>query len=705
MAVIERDGGSNKFEEDLKAVEMMDKKGKILAAKLCSQQAAYVCKVFIEMLGMLVIDSIWKLVPIDSTFSLKDNNDYLECGETIQKMFMDSNVVSYSVSEYNGFFKEFADQGMPWVPGSRIGVSSSNVISYNFHSRSGKGVRIDIIDGFIKRPDERNETTRGTTGVLQHMQHRQPPRAKKFRRVQNFEYERKIGMPRKKHDKVGPTNNEKTYKGNRIIPDSHAPECDKQPPLVSTLKATAEQNVARFHFPGHNMGRAAPSSLTRLIGVQPFLHDFTPLPELDNLFAPKGPILNAQKEAARLFGAKETWFLVGGTTCGIQASVMATCSPGDTLILPRNCHISAFNSMVFSGVTPKYIIPDYDFDWDIPFGITPSQVEIAIKELAREGRKASAVFVTCPTYHGICTDLERIALLCHYHDIPLIVDEAHGAHLGFHQNLPPSALSQGADLVVQSTHKVLCSLSQSSMLHMSGKIVNRERVSQCLQSLQSTSPSYLLLASLDAARAQISENQETIFNKPVEIAMEAKSLIEKIDKITVLKSDDPLRITVGVYKLGISGYEADDILYDYGVVSELTGTSSVTFAVNLGTNRHDVLWLVSSLQHLSQLHNSTRLCKKIKNVCMQSYKINTKDSMRLSPREAFFASKTKVSYQESIGKVCGELICPYPPGIPLLIPGEVITAEALGYLVELKKNGGSISGAADPSLSFITICD
>ncbi|KAI3754802.1 hypothetical protein L1987_54593 [Smallanthus sonchifolius] len=271
-----------------------------------------------------------------------------------------------------------------------------------------------------------------------------------------------------------------TVKNNMAISDSQVSD---NPPLVSALKASANQKVSSFHFPGHNRGRAAPSSLTRLIGVQPFLHDLPELP-LDSLFAPEGPILGAQKQAAKLFGAKETWFLVGGTTCGIQASIMATCSPGDTLILPRNSHISAFSAMVLSGVVPKYIIPEYDFDWDIACGITPSQVEKAINELDTEGRKASAVLITSPTYHGICSDLEEICRL----------------------------------------------------FNPQGNIINRERICQCLQTLQSTSPSYLLLASLDAARAQISKKLETIFNKPVEIAMEAKSLIEKIPGIRFFNS-------------------------------------------------------------------------------------------------------------------------------------------------------------------------
>lgn len=181
---------------------------------------------------------------------------------------------------------------------------------------------------------------------------------------------------------LGNEQNKKTFKGKSSTvaedmngnPNSQKTQGDELPPLVSALKSSAQQNAASFHFPGHNRGRAAPSSLSQLIGERPFFHDLPELPELDNLFSPAGPILDAQKQAAKLFGASETWFLVGGTTCGIQAAVMATCSPGDYLILPRNSHISAISAMVLSGALPKYIIPEYDFDWDIAGGVTPSQV-------------------------------------------------------------------------------------------------------------------------------------------------------------------------------------------------------------------------------------------------------------------------------------------------------------------------------------------
>ena len=342
------------------------------------------------------------------------------------------------------------------------------------------------------------------------------------------------------------------------------------------------------------------------------------------------------------------------------------------------------------------------------------QVECAIKELEKDGRKAAAVFVTSPTYHGICSNLSEISRLCHSYKIPLIVDEAHGAHLGFHPLLPASALQQGADLAVQSTHKVLCSLTQSSMLHISGSLVDRERICRCLQTLQSTSPSYLLLASLDAARAQISENPEKIFSKALELAVEVTDLIKEIPGISILERQrfssfpaiDPLRLTIGVWQLGLSGYEADEILYrDYGVVSELVDTRSMTFAINLGTCREHTLRLVSGIKDLSATYIPTQGAEEERVENNSSHPPFVDSKMWLSPREAFFARKKRVSIKDSIGEICGELICPYPPGIPVMIPGEIVTQRALDYLLHVKTEGAVISGASDPLLSSMIVCN
>lgn len=354
------------------------------------------------------------------------------------------------------------------------------------------------------------------------------------------------------------------------------------------------------------------------------------------------------------------------------------------------------------------------------------QVEKAMKELGEEGKKAAAVFVTSPTYHGICSNITEISKLCHYHKIPLIVDEAHGAHLSFHPQLQQySALRQGADIVVQSTHKVLCSLSQSSMLHLStsdndNNLVDRDRLSKCLQTLQSTSPNHLLLASLDAATAQLKQNPDTLFIESVQLANETKRLVSNIPGITVLDSStfpdfrfiDPLRLTFGFWKLGLSGYEAHETLFNgLMVVCELVGTKSMTFPFNLGTCKEHVPRLVSAIKQVS----TSNLCngKSVKHSVLEPF---ADINISSSPRDAFFARKRKVSIKESLGKVCGELICPYPPGIPVIIPGELITTRALDYLVHIRSliSGADenptlasvvIRGASDPSLSSIVICD
>ncbi|KAK1642113.1 hypothetical protein QYE76_059918 [Lolium multiflorum] len=482
-------------------------------------------------------------------------------------------------------------------------------------------------------------------------------------------------------------------------------------PLVQALKSTAAQDVSCFHFPGHNRGKAAPSSLLNLIGTRAFSHDLPELPELDDLFYPRGVILDAQNQAAQLFGSSKTWFLVNGSTCGIQAAVMATCSPGDLLIVPRNCHISVISALVLSGAVPKYIVPEYNSEWDIAGGVTPSQVDRALKELEKDGEKIGAVLVTSPTYHGICSNVQGIVDVCHPLHIPVIVDEAHGAHFRFHDSFPSTAIEQGADLAVQSTHKVLSSLTQSSMLHMAGGLIDADKVSQCLQLLQSSSPSYLLLSSLDAARAQLSENMKS-FDETVAMALETDDQLRLIPGISVLDlssfvSDfpaiDPLRITLSASDLHLSGYEADDVFAEeHQIVSELVGTKAVTFAVNLGTRRQDVEKLVQCANHLSEKYFSANESR----VGKHSYIGSPLDkfSVKLTPREAFFTKKRRVCLEDSLGEICGELICPYPPGIPVLIPGEIVTQDSMSYLMNIRDQGITISGAADVELKSIMVC-
>ncbi|CAM0878068.1 unnamed protein product [Alopecurus aequalis] len=391
---------------------------------------------------------------------------------------------------------------------------------------------------------------------------------------------------------------------------------------------------------------------------------------------------------------------------------MATCSPGDYIIIPRNCHISVISALVLSGAVPKYIVPEYNSGWDVAGGITPPQVDRALKELQNDGKKIGAVLVTSPTYHGICSNVQGVVDVCHPFNIPVIVDEAHGAHFRFHDSFPSTAIEQGADLAVQSTHKVLSSLTQSSMLHMNGGLIDADKVSQCLQLLQSSSPSYLLLSSLDAARAQLSENA-SYFDEPVSMALETQDQLKIIPGISVLDlssfvSDfpaiDPLRITLSASDLHLSGYKADDILAEeHQITSELVGTQAVTLAINLGTRWQDVLNLVQAAKHLSEKYFSAKESRFRKHNYVRSPL--DKFSVKLTPREAFFTKKRTVHIEDSLGEICGELICPYPPGIPVLIPGEVVTHDSLSYLINVRDEGMSISGAADGDLNSIMVCN
>ncbi|PSN10822.1 lysine decarboxylase, partial [filamentous cyanobacterium CCP5] len=264
-----------------------------------------------------------------------------------------------------------------------------------------------------------------------------------------------------------------------------------QMPLLAAIAASAIRDHAPFYAPGHKQGRGAAARLKDLWGEAVFRADLPELPELDNLFAPEGPILEAQELAAAAFGAEQTWFLANGSSGGLEAAILAVCAPGDEIIVPRNAHQSVISGLILAGAKPVFVMPEYDPDWDLVLGVPPEAVAAALANHPQ----AKAVLLVSPTYHGICSDVGAIAALAHARDIPLLIDEAHGPHFGFHPDLPPSAMASGADLSVQSTHKVLGALPQASMLHMQGPRLDRQRLSRALQLTQSTSPSYLLLAS------------------------------------------------------------------------------------------------------------------------------------------------------------------------------------------------------------------
>ncbi|MCG9889449.1 MAG: aminotransferase class I/II-fold pyridoxal phosphate-dependent enzyme [Thermosynechococcaceae cyanobacterium MS004] len=496
-------------------------------------------------------------------------------------------------------------------------------------------------------------------------------------------------------------------------------------PIIAALKRFRESLGATFHTPGHNRGQQIPDCMEALIGKLPYQHDFPDLPGL-SLFEADGAITQAQDLAAQLFGAERTWFLVNGSTVGILAAILAVCGgesagagmgagvgTGKKIILPRNVHQSVISGLILSGAMPIYVTPESDVAWDLAYCITPESVAEALAQHP----DASAVFMVSPTYHGVCGDISAIATLAHQHGIPLIVDEAHGAHFAFHADLPQSALAAGADLVVQSTHKLLAALTQSSMLHLQGSRIDADRVSRLLQMLQSSSPSSLLLASLDAARHQMSTQGSALMAKTLQLARQVRTQLQDIAGLALLEPPpeatsgfitlDPTRITVDLSALGTNGFLADEQLtHEFGVTAELPTLRQLTFIISLGNTSEDALSLVKGLAQLTQRSLNSRAPSPFIQEWTQRLEAITLPIVEMpscAPRQAFFAPQESISLAASIGRISAETICPYPPGIPLLLPGQRITAQAIAQLQTVQALGGLILGAADPDLRQIQV--
>ena len=473
-------------------------------------------------------------------------------------------------------------------------------------------------------------------------------------------------------------------------------------PLLNAIQQLVQKPHAAFYAPGHKQGKGINHNIRDLFGTQAFQADLPELPELDNLFAPEGVIEQAQQLAAATFGAAKTWFLINGSTCGIAAAILATCDAGDKIILPRNIHQSAIAGLILSGAIPIFVNPKYDAQEGLTYNVTPEAIQQALK--AHPDTKA--VMMLYPTYQGVCCDLKAIAEITHQYNIPLLVDEAHGAHFAFHPDLPPAAMSVGADLTVQSTHKVLSAMTQASMLHIQDDRVCDRRISKALQLLQSTSPSYLLLASLDAARQQMAREGRELMSQTIALATEAKNKLVEIPNLSVFQPTsgpgcqhfDPTRLTIDVSKLGITGFEADAILNDQlGVTCELPLLRHLTFIISLGNTPEDIAQLIQACQTLSQSTTSQAIYPSL--IPYPSSLIL--HPLTISPRQAYFAPTKTIPFREASDRLCAELICPYPPGIPLLMPGEIITREAIDYLQQVIAAGATITGCKDPTLQTI----
>ena len=472
-------------------------------------------------------------------------------------------------------------------------------------------------------------------------------------------------------------------------------------PIYEALKWYKNQRIVPFDVPGHKQGRGN-KQLKEFLGEDCLSVDVNSMKPLDNLCHPTSVIKEAEELAAEAFGADSAFFMVNGTTSAVQAMIMSVCKEGDKIIMPRNVHRSAINSLILIGANPIYINPGIHKRLGISLGMSLKDIEEAIKEHP----DAKAVFVNNPTYYGICSDLKEIVKLAHSHGMYVLVDEAHGTHFYFDKRLPVSAMEAGADMAAVSIHKTGGSLTQSSMLLMKNEKINPHYVRTIINLTQTTSGSYLLLSSLDIARRNLALHGEEIFEEVVSIAEYARSEINKIGGYYAFSKEivngdnvfdfDITKLTVNTLDVGLAGIEAYDILRDdYGIQIELGDIGNILSIISVGDTRYNIERLVSALSEIKRIHTKDK-----KGIFDHEY-INP--IVKKSPKEAFYAEKESILISESEGRITGEFVMCYPPGIPILAPGELITREAIECILVSKEKGSLITGPEDMDINEIQV--
>lgn len=485
----------------------------------------------------------------------------------------------------------------------------------------------------------------------------------------------------------------------------------KRMPLVEALEAFGRREPTYFAIPGHRFERGVSPELRKRWGDGVFRYDLTEADGLDDLHHPEGAILEAQKLAAKLYGADRTWFLVNGTTCGNEAMILSAVKPGEKIIVPRNAHKSALMGLVLSGAVPVWVMPEYLEEWGMYGAVAPEAVE---KAFLREP-DCRAALVTSPTYYGICSDLRAIAEICHRRGAQLLVDEAHGSHFCFSERYPEGALRQGADVCAQSTHKTSGGMTQSSMLHCRGTLANPAAIDAALKLVMSTSPSYVLMASLDAARCQLAASGRKMMERAADLAAEARRLLEEIPGVEVLRGEelpgraaaaaDPARLVFSARRLGITGYELQERLFrESGVATEMADWENVVAVVTWANEEKEIRRLAGGVRRAVETAPG-RAEREMEEKAAENLRLRTVPEMAVTPREAWFAEGKAVPWEKALGCVAAETAAPYPPGIPLVCPGEVLTEEVWDALDWCRRGGVSIHGPADPELQSFRVIE
>ena len=472
-------------------------------------------------------------------------------------------------------------------------------------------------------------------------------------------------------------------------------------PLADAMRAYWDRGTVSFSIPAHHGGRGIPPEAAEWLGSSAYRSDLPLSHGLDTRSREWKVQSTAQELAADALGADQTFFSTNGSSMSVHTAILAAARPGEKLVMARNGHKSSVAGLVMSGAHPVWIDPDYDDERELAHGVAPD-------ELARvldAHPDAGAAMIFTPTYYGVSSDVRALAEICHERDLPLITDDAWGLDYGFHPRLPPSALACGSDLAIGSVHKSLSGLGQTSVLSVRGERIDRERLSLCFDLEESTSTSALLLSSIDGARRQFQRDGERLLEHALAMADQLRAGIAEIGGLDLMSESDladrpgvagfdPTHVTFDVSPLGITGYEADDHLRDrHHVDVELADHRRLMALVTFAHQPSDVARLLDGLNDLAatRRRDGSDVPRVPGPTALRSETVT-------SPRDAFFGPVDNVPRKRALGRVSAEIVTPYPPGIPALVPGERITQEIMDYLQLFVTSGGFIEGATDPTL-------
>ncbi len=479
-------------------------------------------------------------------------------------------------------------------------------------------------------------------------------------------------------------------------------------PFIEAVRAYRDQKMTPFSTPGHKQGLGMDPELIELYGVDAFASDIPVSGGADGIHFDLDTWLLAERLGADAWHADRTFYLVNGSSTGNLAFLTAHLRPGDEVIVARDIHKSMLVALIQCGARPVYLAPALHPDLDIGLGITAAQVDEAL----RAHPDARMVILVSPSYCGVPSDLDAIAAVAHARQVPVYVDEAWGPHFHFHPALPKSAMDSGVDGAVASTHKVLGAFTQSAVLHISGPHVDSGRVATTVGMAQTSSPATFILATIDGCRRQMALQGRALLETAIDLAGDARTRLQHIPGVSVLDAEtlgvptyDLTKLVIDVHGLGLTGFQIEhELRYRYQIGPEMSDLTSVICLVTIGDTRASIDKLVGAFESIARAHRAKRTANGGAPM-RSSGAVIAPGLQAMSPREAFFSRQRAIPLDQAAGEISAELVIPYPPGIPVLAPGDVITVEKLDYLQFGAASGMYISGSTDPHLRTIRVVD